>query len=602
MHNTGKSQIRNKIWFNVFVFLLSSAALCALSLNFAIGTHEWESYIGYFKHPLIFLLNWLPVLFVQVICCALVNRQWLSFLITSIITLIPAIGNFFKLKFRNEPFTFLDISSVRAGLMIAGNYNISMNTRILVSILCVIAGTVFLLIFARRKIKIKVRISLLVLVGCAVWPLWKYVYSSDELDEKVAYSNYVMITLDSRELYIASGFQYPFIHSITESAEKPPADYTEDKALSLLSDYTAEKIPEDNKVNILILQLESFSDLEAMGIDGISEEVYSNWRTLEKQSCNGLLIPNIIGGGTINTERCLLAGTNKMLEYKKPSYSYVRYFKEEGYYCIGTHPNVPFFYSRQAVMDYLGFDDFYFLGDHFEDIAHGDERCDDRYLPEVFQIFKTLSADNNTVFSFNITMQGHSPYNEESLDRNEIYWNGFEVSDQTFNSLNNYLSLITETQQLLLRELEKLDEESFPAVVLIYGDHKPWFGMDAYKELGISFDLNTEKGMLDYLSTPYIIWANESAKEVLQNDFQGSGETVSPGYLMNVLFEQLNYKGPAFMQYTDSLKVHIPVISAMDCYVEEEQYCRELSQNGKTLYNDYSIVQYYLYNNNYKTE
>ena len=162
----------------------------------------------------------------------------------------------------------------------------------------------------------------------------------------------------------------------------------------------------------MVLQLESFSDFEAMGVDGISAEVYSVWRTLQEESYSGVMIPNIIGGGTINTERCLLTGTNRMLEYRKPSYSYVHYLKNEGYYCVGSHPNVPFFYSRQAVMDYLGFDEFYFLGDHFTDIPHGDDRCDDRYLPEVFQTFKTFAENSSPVFSFNITMQGHGPYNE----------------------------------------------------------------------------------------------------------------------------------------------------------------------------------------------
>ena len=159
------------------------------------------------------------------------------------------------------------------------------------------------------------------------------------------------------------------------------------------------------------------------------------------------------------------------------------------------------------------------------------------------------------------------------------------------------MSLITETQKLLIRELNELKEASFPAVLLIYGDHKPWLGSEVYEELGVSFDLSTEKGMLEYLSTPYIIWANEAAKELLQNGFHGNGKTVSPGYLMNVLFDQLGYKGPAFMQYTGNMMFNIPVISAMGCYIENDQYCRELSMEGKMLRNNYDIVQYYLYNN-----
>jgi phosphoglycerol transferase MdoB-like AlkP superfamily enzyme len=198
------------------------------------------------------------------------------------------------------------------------------------------------------------------------------------------------------------------------------------------------------------------------------------------------------------------------------------------------------------------------------------------------------------VFSFHVSLQGHFPYNTDGFDREDNLWTGEGISDSTRYQLNNYLSLIRETQEILLEELDKIRDDPSPTVVLIYGDHKPWFGDSVYTELGIPISMETEQGMIDYLGTPYLIWANQAAKAVLHDDMTGEGPMTSPGYLMNILFDRLGWKGPAFMQFTEEIQERIPVICTKGGYIEDGVYTQNLSDKGKELLKQYQDVQYYV--------
>ena len=581
------------VLWNTVVLLVSSGMLCAVSLNFAFGINSWIIYFGYFRHPLIFLLNWIPILFLQVLLFAVFNQHWIAFSLNSLLTLLPAIGNFFKLKFRNDPFTFSDISSIKAGLAVAGDYNLQPNTRIVVSVAAVLLIILFLF-FTRARLNMIYRLLSVLAVLLSIWPLWHFIYSNDTLYNNLALKNRVPTTLDSRQSFIDTGFPYPFLHSIKTSIEAAPGGYSEQDIMSLLSDHPDQEIPAGRNVNILVIQLESFCDLEAIGISGISPDVYQPLRKLEKESLCGTMIANVIGGGTINTERSVLAGTTRMLEYQKPAWSYVRYLKSQGYYCAGSHPNVFSFYSRSTVMNHLGFDSFLFA-DYFSPITGGKWRCDSTYIPEVFRIFREQVQEDAPVFSFNITLQGHGPYHDDHYDTGDQYWSGSGVSDITKYIMNNYLSLISETQSVLLQEMETLRYVEEPVVVLLYGDHKPWLGDDVYSDLGIFFDLSTEDGLVDYLGTPYLLWANDAAKGVLSDTYSGSAPTISPGYLMNVLFKKLGWAGPSYMQCVNDILEHIPVIYKNGYYMEDGIYTRSLSPEGEALLFQFESLQYYIH-------
>jgi hypothetical protein len=106
--------------------------------------------------------------------------------------------------------------------------------------------------------------------------------------------------------------------------------------------------------------------------------------------------------------------------------------------------------------------------------------------------------------------------------------------------------------------------------------------------------METEQGMADYLGTPYLIWANQAAKEVLQDDMTGEGPMTSPGYLMNILFDRLGWIGPSFMRFTEATRNQIPVICTKGGYIEDGAYTQNLSENGEKLLKEYRDMQYFV--------
>lgn len=111
--------------------------------------------------------------------------------------------------------------------------------------------------------------------------------------------------------------------------------------------------------------------------------------------------------------------------------------------------------------------------------------------------------------------------------------------------------------------------------------------------LGINLNLDTEDGFYNYYCTPYIIWANDSAKETLDNNFIGKGPTISPCFLMSEFFDLAGYTGNEFMQINTNLKNTLPIVHFSGRYVENSLLTNKLSQSAMEKLKTYINAQYY---------
>ncbi len=135
-----------------------------------------------------------------------------------------------------------------------------------------------------------------------------------------------------------------------------------------------------------------------------------------------------------------------------------------------------------------------------------------------------------------------------------------------------------------------------PVVLVLFGDHKPWGGNgnSAYAGIGADFDLSTLEGFYEYYSTPYLIWANSAAKEALDRDFQGEGGDFSPCFLMNELFEQCGWTGPAFLQYAEEIRSLTPLVHSQGLYLTPDgELTDDLPQEVADRLLEYQWVEYY---------
>ena len=581
------------VLWNLAALLVSAAGLALLSLSLAIGPFGWDLFRGYFAPPLIFVLNWLPILLLQLLLWLLLGRQWLAFLLSDALFLTASVGNYFKLCFRYEPFSFHDLSAISAGLKVAGSYPLYVNSRILALLLYTLAGALLLALFARLRPGRRTALagSALLLVGLV--PLWKGVYQNDTLYYETLSGTGGMVW--EQQYFMTKGFVYPFLYSVKSSRDLAPEGYDAREAAALLNGYADAAIPAERKVELLVFQLESFTDLRRMGFPGVDDAAYALWDALAAESFAGRLIANTTGGGTIDSERCFLTGSYGLQSYRGDAPSYVRYLGSQGYRTLGSHPNRADYYNRININRYLGFDEYYFLNNYYEALTGGDWDCDAVLIPEVFRQFEELIAQDTPVFSFNVTLQCHSPYRSDGYNSETRLFSLPGVSEGVDCVLNNYLASLRETQTLLIAGIERLRDAEKPVVVLLYGDHTPYFTeAPVYGDCGVSFDMSTEEGFFAYYGTPYLIWANDAAKDLLGTDMVGEGPTVSPGYLMNLLFERLGWEGSAFMQFTDRIRARLPVVSTNGAWVENGVFTASPDAESRALLRRYEWAQYWL--------
>ena len=368
--------------------------------------------------------------------------------------------------------------------------------------------------------------------------------------------------------------------------------------------YSEEAIPEDQKVSVVGIMLEAFCDLTdfpALAEQEGVQEVYAPWHALEEESVSGDLLTNIFAGGTVDTEWCFLTGYSQYEEFRNDVDSYVWYFDWQGYQTRGGHPGFGWFYNRQNVNQFLGFQEYWFTENHYGELVDPVEAQWNSDLLLVDEIVKDLRScldgEGRPVFSFSVSYQNHGPY-EWTYTANETYLDpktsGLpEESCYVFNNYLHGVNITISAMTLLAQQLEEMEE---PVVLVLFGDHKPWGGNsnDAYYGIGASFDTTTLEGFYQYYSTPYLIWANSAAKETLGRDFQGEGGDFSPCFLMPELFEQCGWTGPSFLQLAQEVREVTPLVHQQGVYLTEDgQLTDHLSGEAADRLNEFFFAQYY---------
>ena len=284
------------------------------------------------------------------------KRLWLSFTFTSIIIFLLSIINKTKLYYRDDVFKFEDVFLAKEALIMTTRYDIIILWYTVIGILI----TILLILWLKKYVKtinIKYRYSLIyavLLLMVAIFGYNKY-YTDDELYLKLGDKSLINVWIETRQFQIR-GFIYPFIYSSKNAFPKAPDGYDKKEAEKILSKYAYDNIPEDKKVNIISVMLEAYNDFSKFSSIEFTDDVYKDLHDIEKKSLYGELKVDIFGGGTVNTERHYITGFIDLPNFRRNTYSYATYFKEQGYVADSMHPSYGSFYNRNSVNINLGFD------------------------------------------------------------------------------------------------------------------------------------------------------------------------------------------------------------------------------------------------------
>lgn len=475
----------HRIW--VFFWLTALGAGIGL-LSLYLTAHSYAAIDAtallqsYFKIPLLVVMNLLAPVLLVYLGFFLFARPWAAYLLSALPFLTLALASYYKVQLRGDPVLANDLRLLRTAGGIMDKYTFDMTAPVLV----VIEGFLLLLALSllmlrRERMSPRARLAgimaaLSLTLGCC----FEYYPSADIYK---ATANTDLITPWSAvEVYISRGTTYPFLFSVQDMFPDAPDGYRDSDAYQALSQYRDADIPDEQKVTIVGIMLEAFSDLTdfpALGELSSVRGVYEPLHELEKRSVSGDLLTNIFAGGTTDTEWGFLTGYREHEEFRSATDSFVRYFKAQGYDTLYRHPGYSWFYNRSNVNEYLGFDESVFNESGFADLISIDEAlyASDAVLVDyLLNDIDTRTEDNAPLFLFSVSYQNHGPYPSET------YWEEYVTPEKTGWSMesccvvNNYLAGIRSTIEQMLRLTRELDARDEPVVLVLFGDHKPWMG------------------------------------------------------------------------------------------------------------------------------
>ena len=556
---------RAAFWlWNGLLMLGAALALGLLCLMLAPAQYGWELFYDYLDHPALVALNLLPPVVLMALLYGLSGRAWLAYALTSLPVLGLAAGNAYKMFFRDDPVIAADLLLLGEAGNMAGKYQLFLFGKLAAALGCALVSALLLALLARGRPLGRFRAGIAgtaLACAAALSPL----YASDQVYQDNANEEHINKWSVTQQ-YVSRGLLYPFLHSVKDAFPRPPEGYDQREAEGWLAQYEDAAIPEDKKVNLVGIMLEAFTDFSQFEEIQFSQDVYAIWHALEAEGYSGALLSNIFAGGTVNTERAFLTGVGDgNYDYRGDAPSYVRYLKGQGYRATGSHPSYNWFYNRQNVNAYLGFDSYRFTEDYFGPVYGADPVLnDDGFLPDLTRTVLEQLEQDAPLFSFSVTYQGHGPYGDRECwwGEPEDFFTNPGLDDASRYILSNYLGSVMATQRHLADMVDAFRASDEPIVLVVFGDHKPWLGNgnSVYHALGVTLDQDSQEGFYNYWSTPYLIWANGAAKAALGRDVRGKGPDISPCFLMNVLFEQLGWTGDAYMQAVDPCRAELPVI------------------------------------------
>ena len=589
------------LWLTVFGLGIGLLSLY-LTANSYAGIDAQALWASYMKLPLLVVMNLLLPLLVVYLGFFLFARPWAAYLLSAVPFLGLALASYYKIQLRGDPVLASDLRLIRTAGGIMGNYTFELTEPVKL-VIAGFAGMLILSLVLLRRERMSQRGRLAGLMVMLALTLASYfeLYTSADIYEKTA-NNSLINPWSEVEIYLSRGTTYPFLYSVKDMFPNAPSGYRESEATGTLAEYEDTDIPEEQKITFVGIMLEAFSDLTDFPVlDEVPaiHKIYEPLHELEERSVSGRLLTNIFAGGTVDTEWGYLTGYSEHEEFRSPINTYVRYFKSQGYDALYRHPGYSWFYNRSNVNEYLGFDESVFNDTGFGDLIsisdalyHSDKVLVDYLLNDI----DSRTETDDPLFLFSVSYQNHGPYPSET------YWEEYVTPEMTGWSMesccviNNYLAGIRSTVNEMCRMTEELEKRDEPVVFVFFGDHKPWMGNgnSVYTEMGINMDVSTLDGFYNYYATPYVIYANQAARDLLGNDFAEPGGDFSPCFLMAKVFDECGWEGPGFMQLQREMRAVSPLMSSNGWRMQNGQLTMELDGTAEDENGRYLRAQYYI--------
>lgn len=501
-----------------YCFLCIAAAFLVNFLIECFSRHSIGDAFSYLFHsPIIFIYNSLLILLTLSVTL-LVRRKIFILTTISVIWLTGGITNGIVLNNRVTPFTANELKLISSTFDILQKYFTKFEMGlIIIGIVVALIGVVIAFFKApksKNKVNYKRNIPILI-AGILSFLL----LTQGALKTNIISSYFGNIAF----AYLDYGFPYCFTNTLLNTGIERPINYskenidklaetllptndTEIDNFHLMASNDNTLVPQKQKPNIIMLQLESFFDPTHMMNLEFSEDPVPNFRKLKEQFSSGYLHVPSIGAGTANTEFEIISGMNLEFfgagEYpyktilRKTTAESINYdLKDLGYSTHAIHNNKGTFYTRQKVFKMLGFDTFTSIEYMNIEETTPTGWAKDKYLTK--SIIDALNSTENQDYIYTISVQGHGDYPDTPIENHsKITVSGLEDSSR-LTSFEYFTNEIHEMDQFIGELINALSLINEDTVLVMYGDHLP--------------TLDIEDGELsngDIFQTEYVIWNN----------------------------------------------------------------------------------------------
>ena len=570
---------------------------------------------GFLRQPLLIVLNALPIGLLVLAAAALLRNVFFGAALVNLAVGALSIANRVKIEVRDEPVFPRDFALLKEVGSALGSYDIRFPVpQIAAVVLVTLALAALGLLIGCKSFPVE-RLrgwagSLLGFAAgfAALTGLIFTLYASGDLYQSFKVSNAEYVPAVFNDL----GFPYAFCHHFTTYLVDRPEGFSRAEA----EGWETGDLPGQGKdVSVVMVMNEAFSDItDAPAFSyGEADDPLPNLHALREDphALSGHVVVPGFAGGTANTEFDVLTGmqtnalsastTSAMRVVNRNLDSLFRVFGNDGYETSFYHPGDSWFYNRENVYRWLGVEETRFIED-MEGPEYKGRWVADAYLARYIET--ALDQAEGPLFHFSTTIQNHMSYTADKYGPDYDFppvETSVPLSEEVETLLSVYVEGVRDADAMLGRLRFFCASQIKPVILVYFGDHLPYLGNDmlGYKELGLDVFPGPEgQENLAAYKTPYVIWANDAAAEVLDWDRAVESldlpETVSACFLGAAVLE-LTGRGEEspWFSFLNQLRQELPVVQKTVCQLADGSLTAEPDPEQRELLRKWRRWSYY---------
>ncbi len=564
------------------------------------------------------LLNTLFIWLLFKFIWALTGHYWLSSLTTLAFVILFSLGNYLKIKARNEPVLPTDIAELKAWRSLLGMVDLT-------TVLTTVIGLLLLFVlifFLERRFHVRHE-KLLVRFTWLILPVLFFSCSFRLNHQRSLIHTLSTGTGNDPTFYNQlagaqkNGPLLQFMNNLDVTVMAKPEGYS-GQTMTRINKKYRKKAAEINKTRpnslskqtVIFNLSESFADPTHVPGVTLKEDPMPFIRQLKQKTTSGYMISSGYGGGTANMEYMALSGfplssfsatLPTPFTQLVPKLSWNPTLVTQFSKSIAIHPYLGNFYDRPAVYQKFGFDEFMYLGSRHK-IRHQRKIERNPYLSDETAYENTLDQikqNKKSLFINLVTMQNHFPYDENFYnDTAKFGASGTSVKNPSQQATIDDFSMgIHYTDEAVKKFIKEIDQINKPITFVFYGDHLP----------GIYSGVDMSLEGLKLHQPDYFIYSNKYAlNHGAKNKLSGSNQVATNDFTALSL-EQSNSKVTAYQALLTQVQKQLPTLSLntkenlTNNYNSQVQFTNkkgqiidknDLTAKQKALYHQFKLVQY----------